>query len=96
MLVFISDLMRMIELYRKAILRKFIKDYDKKLLKKRLGKCKMCGKCCEGCWHLNKKTNLCKIYKKRPSILCYKNFPLDERDQKVWEVKKFCGYKFKK
>lgn len=65
-------------------------------LKKRRGKCKKCGKCCENCFFLNKKTKLCRIYGFRPGFICYKYFPLDERDQRIWKVKSVCGYKFRK
>jgi len=68
------------------------KDYINNKLKKRNGKCKKCGECCKGCINLDKKTNLCKVYKKRPA-LCYKEFPLDKLDQKIWNVKN-CGYYF--
>ena len=69
------------------------RNYVKKQIAKRKGKCKKCGKCCEGCEHLDKKTKLCKTYKNRPWY-CYKEFPLDKTDQKVFGVKKTCGYKF--
>ncbi len=70
------------------------KNYVNNKLKKRRGKCKKCGKCCKGCKFLDKKTHLCKVYNKRP-WLCYKEFPLDELDQKIIGVKD-CGYFFKK
>jgi hypothetical protein len=70
------------------------KDYIKNKLKKRKGKCKKCGKCCKGCRFLNKKNNLCKVYKKRP-VLCYKEFPIDKLDQRIWKVKN-CSYSFSK
>ncbi len=77
--------------------RKFMqlidKDYIKNKLKKRKGNCKRCGKCCGKCKHLDKTTKLCKIHTSRPA-LCYKEFPLDKSDQKLWNAKK-CGYKFK-
>lgn len=69
------------------------KDYFKKKLAKRRGKCRKCGDCCGNCRFLDKKTKLCKIYKKRPWN-CYQEFPLDKLDQKIWAVKK-CGYKFR-
>ena len=71
------------------------KNYLKNKLKKRTGKCKKCSKCCGNCRHLNKQTKLCKIYNKRPIFFCYKEFPLDKSDQKLWNVTN-CRYKFKK
>jgi len=68
------------------------KDYIKKKLVKRKGKCKKCGKCCIGCKHLDKKTKLCKVYESRPWF-CYKDFPLDNTDKWIWNVKN-CGYSF--
>jgi hypothetical protein len=77
-----------------SFMQLFDKDYTKNKLKKRKGKCKKCGECCRGCKFLNKKTKLCKVYKKRPH-LCYKAFPIDKLDQKIWKVKD-CGYHFTK
>jgi len=68
------------------------KTYLNKKLEKRKGKCKKCGQCCKYCKLLDKNTKLCKVYKNRP-ILCYKDFPLDKLDQKVWNVNN-CGYLF--
>ena len=96
MSVFINDLMRTADGHRRMFLQKLNKNYTKDKLKKRIGKCKRCGKCCESCGHLDKKTNLCKIYKRRPTWICYKEFLLDSWDQILWGVKKSCGYKFKK
>jgi hypothetical protein len=70
------------------------KNYTKNKLKKRIGKCNKCAECCKGCRHLDKNTKLCKIYKTR-NFMCYKEFPLDDLDKKIWNVKD-CGYKFKK
>jgi len=70
----------------------FDKNYIKNKLKKRRGKCKKCGQCCRGCFFLDKKTNLCRTYKRRP-FFCYKDFPIDKRDQEAWCVKN-CGYSF--
>ncbi len=71
------------------------RNYIKNKLKRRYGKCKKCGQCCKGCIFLDKKTKLCKVYKHRNWIFCYKEFPLDEEEQKAWGVKN-CGYKFRK
>jgi len=60
-------------------------------LKNRRGNCKRCGECCIGCKYL--KNNLCTTYDNRPWF-CYKEFPLDRLDQKVFGVKN-CGYSFK-
>lgn len=75
--------------------RVFDKDYIKKKIKKRRGKCKKCGKCCRGCFFLDKKIKLCRIYNSRPGLFCYREFPLDKRDQELWQVEKTCGYSFK-
>lgn len=78
----------------KRIMQLIDKNYLKNKLKKRTGKCIKCGKCCGKCKYLDKKTKLCRIHNKRPSISCYSEFPLDKADQKLWNVKN-CGYKFK-
>lgn len=70
------------------------RNYIKNKLAKRRGKCKKCGECCKGCIFLNKRTNLCKIYTNRPRLFCYKEFPLDKLDQKIWGVEGKCGYSF--
>jgi Na+-translocating ferredoxin:NAD+ oxidoreductase RnfC subunit len=69
------------------------KDYVKNKLEKRRRKCKKCGKCCKGCSLLDTKTKLCKVYKNRPWA-CFKEFPLDRFDQKMWDVERTCGYRF--
>jgi hypothetical protein len=84
------DLLKSVNLFRRLIMQSLIPDYVNKKLKKRKGKCKKCGQCCRGCKHL--KNNKCPIYKKRP-FYCYKEFPIDKFDQKVYDVKN-CGYKF--
>ena len=89
------EILQVFDGVRRYFLRKFNKNYVKNKLAKRKGKCKKCGKCCKGCIYLNKKTKRCKIYKHRPKFLCYQEFPLDRRDQKLWRVEKTCGYKFK-
>jgi hypothetical protein len=66
-------------------------EYIANKLKKRRGACKKCGDCCRHCRLLGK-DNLCTVYEKRP-FLCYREFPLDRLDQKIWEVKD-CGYTF--
>ena len=77
---------------RRSVICIYDKEYINKKISKRKGECKKCGKCCRGCIHLDKKSNLCKIYSNRP-LLCHKNFPLDKLDQKIWNVKD-CGYSF--
>ena len=71
------------------------KNYVNKKIEKRIGKCKKCGRCCKGCWYLDKKTKLCKVYPNRPTFVCYREFPLTQFDQKVWALEKKCNYKFK-
>lgn len=68
------------------------KNYVNKKINKRTGQCKKCGKCCEDCEFLDKKTKLCKTYENRPWF-CYKEFPLDKLDLKIWNIKN-CGYRF--
>ena len=68
------------------------KDYVRKKLEKRKGECRRCGQCCRGCPNLGK-DNLCRVYENRPSWLCFRDFPLDELDQRAWNVKD-CGYSF--
>jgi heterodisulfide reductase subunit C len=89
-----EEIVKVIDGSRRFLMRKLSKNYIKNKLKKRKGKCLKCGVCCIGCPFLNKKTHLCKIYKKRPALMCYKDFPLDRIDQKIWHVEKICGYKF--
>ena len=96
----IKGLLKPVNRYRRYMLIASNPDYVKNQLAKRKGKCLKCGKCCEGCEFLDKKTNLCKIYKDRPktckdkSWFCFKEFPLDKIDQKIWGVEKTCGYRF--
>jgi hypothetical protein len=80
---------------RRRIMQLINKNYTKNKLSKRKGKCLKCGKCCGDCKFLDKKTKLCTIHKNRPWN-CYKDFPLDNLDQKIWNVNKNCGYKFVK
>jgi len=80
---------------RRGILFLFNRAYFENKLAKRKGKCKKCGKCCEGCMYLDKKTKLCKIYNKRPCFVCHKDFPLDKVDLWLWNIKD-CGYRFEK
>lgn len=89
------ELLKPLNRLRRFFLQTINKNYTKNQFKKRKGKCKRCGKCCEGCKFLNKKTKLCKTYKKTPWF-CHKDFPLDKTDQKIWDVEKVCGYKFEK
>jgi len=70
------------------------RNYVQNKLKNRKGNCKRCGKCCVGCKYFDKKTKLCLVYNNRPWF-CYKEFPLDDLDQKVFRVK-YCRYVFNK
>jgi len=83
---------KIINALQRRIISVIDKNYTKKKLAKRKGECKKCGKCCENCKFLNKKTNLCKIYDNRPWN-CHKDFPLTKLDQKIWGIKN-CGYYF--
>jgi hypothetical protein len=89
-----AEILKPINVLTRRLIQLTSKNYIKKKLQKRIGKCNQCGKCCTGCRHLDKKTKLCKIYNKR-NFMCYKEFPLDDLDKKIWNVKN-CGYKFKK
>ena len=73
----------------------FNKNYVRKRLEKRKGKCKKCGRCCNGCEHLvdKKGKKLCGVYDNRP-FFCYKQFPLDEIDKQIYGVDGKCGYWF--
>lgn len=77
---------------RRNFMRLINRNYIKNKLEKRKGECKKCGKCCKRCRYLDNQTKLCRIYNKRP-WLCYKDFPLDKLDKKIWNVKN-CGYFF--
>jgi Fe-S-cluster containining protein len=85
-------MLKLINLIKRNLLRSINKNYINDKLKKRTGSCKKCGKCCKSCWHLNKKTNLCKVYDKRPWF-CYKDFPIEKYDKKLWKIQD-CGYEF--
>jgi len=87
---------KVLDYWRRELIQKFNKNYLKNKLKKRRGKCKKCGKCCEGCTYLDKETKLCHHYRDRPALSCHKDFPLDKADQKLFGVEKTCGYRFKK
>ncbi|MGA2682812.1 MAG: hypothetical protein ABSF44_13550 [Candidatus Bathyarchaeia archaeon] len=67
------------------------KNYLKKKLAKRTGKCLHCGDCCVNC-HFLDSGKLCKVYSNRP-FLCYKEFPVGKFDQYMWNVRR-CGYEF--
>lgn len=88
-----KTLLKPFDYLSKRLIQLIDKDYIKNRLKKRKGSCRKCGECCKRCIHLDKSTKLCKVYNSRP-ILCYKEFPLDKLDQKIWNVKN-CGYNFK-
>jgi hypothetical protein len=76
---------------RREFFKMFNSEFYFDKLKKRIGNCKQCGECCIGCKYL--KNNKCSVYNNRPWF-CYKEFPLDKLDQKVFGVKN-CGYSFK-
>jgi len=91
---FIRQIIKIPNMLRRRIMVLIDRDYIRKKIAKRSGKCRKCGQCCTGCRHLGK-DKLCKAYKKRPAIVCHQQFPIDSLDQKVWGVKN-CGYRFKK
>jgi len=86
-----KNLLKIPNKLRREFMKLLDKDYIKKKLQKRKGRCKKCGECCKGCKFLGK-DNLCKIYDNRPWT-CYKDFPLDSLDKKIWQVNR-CGYRF--
>jgi hypothetical protein len=77
--------------FRRILMQKINPNYLKNKLSKRKGKCKRCGECCKGCGYF--KVNKCLIYENRP-FWCYKEFPMDNMDQRIFNVKN-CGYNFK-
>ncbi len=79
---------------RRRIMQLINKDHIKNKLAKRKGECKKCGKCCGDCTFLDKKTKLCTVHENRPWN-CYRDFPLDRLDQKIWNVRD-CGYNFER
>ncbi|MDD5191629.1 MAG: YkgJ family cysteine cluster protein [Candidatus Nanoarchaeia archaeon] len=89
------ELLKLVDALNREFMKLIDRNYINKKLAKRKGKCLKCGKCCKGCKFLDKKTKLCKVYNSRPSLICHKDFPLDKREQWIWNVKK-CGYSFKK
>lgn len=94
MLNIMKPLLRWIDVSGRKLIRLLDKDYLAKKLERRQGRCKRCGECCKKCRLLDKKTRLCTTYENRP-WLCYKEFPLDEFDKKLWDTKD-CGYCFDK
>lgn len=86
-----SELLKLPIKLTSQIMQFIDRDYLKKKLEKRKGKCKKCGKCCGNCKFLE--NSLCKVYNSRP-WRCYKEFPLDNLDLKVWKINN-CGYHFK-
>jgi hypothetical protein len=86
-----NELLKLPNKLRREFMKLLDNDYIKKKLQKRKGLCKKCGQCCKGCKHLGK-DNLCKTYDNRPWT-CYKDFPLDNLDKKIWQVRN-CGYSF--
>lgn len=86
-----KDLLKGLNRLRRVMGKLIDKDYIKKKIEKRKGKCNRCGECCKGCKYF--KLNMCTVYNNRPWF-CYKEFPLDKFDIWVFGVKK-CGYKFK-
>lgn len=86
------EVLKIVNKLRRELNCFFYKNYIDEKIKKRKGECLKCGECCNNCKFLDGKTNLCLVYEKRPWF-CYKNFPLDELDKKVFCVKN-CGYWF--
>ncbi len=86
-------LMKLSSVLKRNIMPLFDKEYVWKKLQSRKGECKRCGQCCRGCPFLNAETKLCKRYSDRPPGMCFKEFPLDEKDQRAWGVQD-CGYSF--
>lgn len=85
---------------RRRIMQLVNKDHIKNKLAKRKGECRKCGACCGNCKFLDKTTKttkikLCTIHNNRPWN-CYKDFPLDKLDQRIWNVEDICGYEFEK
>lgn len=69
----------------------------KRKLRNRMGNCKMCGACCEGCEELIKNTEggICRIYKRR--VWCDVYFPISKAQlEKISNNLFVCGYSFKK
>ncbi len=89
-----KGLLKPLNKLRRSFMQIVDKGYIRKKIAKRRGKCMKCGECCSGCKFLDEKTNLCKVYGDRPGISCYRGFPLDRLDQKIFGVEKTCGYKF--
>ena len=87
--------MKLSSVLRRSVMKIIDRDYVQKKLSKRRGECKRCGQCCRGCPLLDVNTMLCRTYDRRPVGMCFKDFPLDERDQRAWNVKD-CGYSFEK
>jgi len=88
----IKELLKFPNFVRRKFMQLMNRNYVKNKLEKRKGECKKCSECCKGCRYLDKQTRLCRIYNNRP-WLCYKDFPLDKSDKKIWKVKD-CGYCF--
>jgi len=87
--------MKLSSVLKRNIIPIFDKDYVQKKLSKRRGECRRCGQCCRGCPFLDVQTMLCKTYDHRPVGVCFKEFPLEEKDQRAWGVKG-CGFFFDK
>ena len=88
-----GSILKFLNFLRRNFMKLVDKNYVEKKLSRRKGKCRRCGKCCEGCKFLNKQKKLCSVYNNRPKILCHNDFPLDELDKKIWKIKR-CGYSF--
>ena len=87
------SLLKILNKVRRKLMLVIDKNYVKKKLAKRKGKCKRCGQCCLNCECLDKETKLCKVYDNRPD-LCHKDFPIDEFDKRVFNVEGKCGFEF--
>jgi hypothetical protein len=89
-IISIRSFLKVFNRLRREFMKLIDKDFLDKKLRKRKGFCNKCGDCCKGCKYLKDKK--CIVYNNRPWF-CYKEFPLDRLDQKIWGVKN-CSYWF--
>ena len=92
--IIMRDLLKPLNRLNRELMKLIDKDYLSKKLGKRRGNCLKCGECCKKCKFLDAQTKLCKVYYSRPWI-CHKDFPLDKKEQWIWNTKQ-CGYYFEK
>ena len=86
------------KIYRRKFYAKFRKEYIKRSIAKRQGKCLHCGGCCATamipCIHYDYSNKECKIWKNKGysylSQNC-KNYPFDEKDKSPYS-KRYCGF----